>query len=379
MTPALFILIIFGLLILILIIGFIKNSEKLVSKDSDQGVGLINQYMVGRGDIALKEHIPPQEPIQYQKLADPYHSTEFLNRSCTKLDDFIINDNINSFDLRKLAELNGVQLQIQEGWHDLAIQLIKELSINGWDKKLSCIKERFAEFKFSTNGETSETIDNIIDKYEEKAKGICQTCGERGEERCADEFVACRKCYLDFRGIINFENAGFRYEETFYRWDDIKDAFFEDPYDHYKYYSRLMIEFKAHKANHHDWSENKLPIFNKTIGYGRLLNQLPRTLPGLDLNYLKNFEIAKFCDICGYKALYYDQCECCENYSYVAQFTDYGQNIVEDKHDYIKRRQFFWELDLGEMHELNQKNYTKNPNHQVLFTSDNMKKYISDD
>ncbi len=79
-----------------------------------------------------------------------YREADFINKSCTRLEDFIINEKINAFDLRKLANLNGIDLQISEGWYPLTLELIRELHENGWDKKVSCIKEKYAELRFYT-------------------------------------------------------------------------------------------------------------------------------------------------------------------------------------------------------------------------------------
>lgn len=88
---------------------------------------------------------------------------EYINKNCKNLEDFIINDQINHLDLKKLADLNNIYLDIPEVWFPLAIELVKELYDNGWNKKVSCIKEKFGRLKFYIT--YNEKLFNIIEKY----------------------------------------------------------------------------------------------------------------------------------------------------------------------------------------------------------------------
>lgn len=106
---------------------------------------------------------------------------EFVNKSTSSLDNFIINDDLNYFDLHKLAYLNGIKLQIGSGWYDLLMDLVKELDKLGWDRRVGCIKEKFGELRFYSDTEHQD----LIDAYTEKSKEVCEVCGKAGELRIA--------------------------------------------------------------------------------------------------------------------------------------------------------------------------------------------------
>ncbi len=127
---------------------------------------------------------------------DKYENAEFVNKHCTSLVDFIINDEINKYDLMKLADLNGIQLHIQPGWYPLTLELIKELGTLGWNKKVSCIKQKYATLRFYADYRDYK----LFEKYEKRSEHICETCGERGQIRYSGwDYVACRKHYLVHR------------------------------------------------------------------------------------------------------------------------------------------------------------------------------------
>ncbi len=106
---------------------------------------------------------------------------EFVNKNTSSLDNFIINDALNQFDLHKLAYLNGIKLQINTGWYDLVIELLRELDELGWDRRVDCIKEKFGELRFYSDTPHQD----LIDAYTEKSKEICEVCGKPGELRIA--------------------------------------------------------------------------------------------------------------------------------------------------------------------------------------------------
>lgn len=297
------------------------------------------------------------------------NNVEFINKGCKKLGDFIINDEINKYDLEKLAELNKVELQIKEGWYQLTIELIKELNDNGWGKSISSIKQRFDEFKFSINC-TNDKIEEIIEKYEKKAMFICEDCGEPGESRLT-EFVFCRKHYLDFRGRISVEAFGFNYNNTSYLWSEVMNANFED-LDVYGKYTRLELQFNKLIPDN-AWGDNVLRIFYSTIGYGNFLNHLSH-IPRLSSPYLKNYEITDYCEICGYLAVYNEKCECCENYIWSSP-NNFWYEKDGVKNEYISYKQILWSLG-DAAYEAQQKNYPINPNYKILFTEEELSKYL---
>lgn len=121
------------------------------------------------------------------------HNISYINKNCNNLNDFIINDTINAFDLQKLAQLNHIPLEIPAAWYPLAVQLVKDLGKNGWDKNVSCIKEKYANLRFYINGQQDEKLHQIIEHYMKQSEQVCMECGAPGEirEKNGWYYVAC--------------------------------------------------------------------------------------------------------------------------------------------------------------------------------------------
>jgi hypothetical protein len=377
--------IILGLFISFIIIYVVLNIDKFKPKDKNIHQDVIEKIhsRIAKANGASIEQFSLKNLLKgKQQNDDLYEKAHFLNKHCTNLDAFIINDEINANDLMKLAELNGIKLQISEGWYKMTIELIKELNNNGWDKKVTCIKEKYASLKFYTNHPYESTIHNIIEKYEKKSEHVCETCSNRGEIRYNSgwEYVACRKHYVENRGKIKVDNTGFNLNGDYYTWNEIIDASFED-FDHNERYKFLKIEFRRKVVKHQGWTDNRLFVSRNTIGYGNFLNHLPISFYGLNLNYLRLFENPEFCDVCGYKAVYNKNCECCENDTWKAYCKRWAseENTEERKYDHIKYNQIYWQIDEGEIYESKQNNYPKNPNYQLIFTEEELKEYEEDD
>ncbi|KAA0129533.1 hypothetical protein FY557_04325 [Chryseobacterium sp. SN22] len=320
-----------------------------------------------------------------------YREAEFINKNCTRLEDFIINEEINAFDLRKLADLNGIDLQISEGWYPLTLELIRQLHENGWDKKVSCIKEKYAELRFYTADAYGSNLHTIIEKYTEKSQSICETCGAKGETRSGSgwEYVACRKHYLENRHTISAENLGFSYKGISYRWNEVKNMHFHS-FDQFQgIYRFLIIEFHQKKSGHHGPNDDQLYVPEHSIRFGNFLQFLslqpydgPLYYSGLNRDYLNRFKHPEFCEICGYLAVYLDECECCENKtwkSYNKMIKGEDLHDREKKQEHIKLYQILWIRDEGEIYEQQQKNYPKNPEHRWLFTEEEYKAYPTED
>lgn len=307
-----------------------------------------------------------------------YREAEFINKNCSRLEDFIINEEINAFDLRKLADLNGIDLQISEGWYPLTLELIRELHENGWDKKVLCIKEKYAELRFYTSDAYGSNLHTIIEKYTEKSQSICETCGARGNTRSSFgwEYVACRKHYLEKRHSISAEPAGFNYNGIFYRWNEVKNMHFHS-FDQFQgIYQFLIIEFHQEKSGQQNSNDNRLYVPEHSGTFGNFLQFLSRQpydsplyYSGLSRDYLNHFRHPEFCEICGYQAVYLGECECCENdtwESYNKMTKGEDLHAREKKQEHLKFHQIWWIEDEGETYEQQQQNYPKNPEHRWM-------------
>ncbi|MEL1243983.1 hypothetical protein AAEO56_06895 [Flavobacterium sp. DGU11] len=333
------------------------------------------QSRIAKSNGAAIEQFSLENLSRESSQSDSYNNADFVNKNCTSREDFIVNDTINEFDLKKLADLNGIQLQIQKGWYPILIELIVELDKKGWNREVSCIKEKFASLRFYSNTEHQD----IIDKFERRSEHVCETCGKRGEIRYHSgwDYVACRKHYLENRGKITPGIDSFIHNGKTYSLDDIKDMHFEDK-DHRDNYKFLIAEFYKNKVEHPGWKDNKLYISNNIIGFGNFLSHLPGNLPGIDYEYVKKFIDAGFCEVCGYEAVYNEECECCENSTWES-YQRKWKNSREEKREHIVYNQIRWTLDEGEKYEALQKNYPKDPDYRILFTDEEFHEYNRDD
>lgn len=107
---------------------------------------------------------------------------DFINKNAKSLEDYIINPDLNEWDLHKLAQLNGIKLELAAGWYPLVIQLMQELKEKGWNKVVGSIKEKYGELRFYADIDEEE----LLDKYTELSTNICEVCGEEGTLKAAN-------------------------------------------------------------------------------------------------------------------------------------------------------------------------------------------------
>jgi hypothetical protein len=307
-----------------------------------------------------------------QVIKDKYASHEFTNKFCKSLDDFIIDDQMTVHDLQMLADLNGITLAINAGWYPLVIELVQELNRNGWNKQVRCIKTKYASLRFYSD----TGLDEILDKYEERSKTICETCGEPGivRTRSGWDHVACRREYLESRLRVSVEDDHFTVNDQMFFWKDITNVSLER-LDHLDRYHIVRINFFKTSLSGKILTDNELVIFNTAIGFGRFLQNLPTNYRSLNLKFRTyiqdHFTKVDFCEICGYEAVYYDECECCEEFSWHGMTNRLNIHCYT-KEEYIKSYQLDWIKDNGELYESQQQNYPKNPAHQIYFAEDDL-------
>lgn len=325
-------------------------------------------------EIAKPAPTPEPEP-EFDPLKMPivihskYDQVEFLNKQCTLLEDFVINDQINAYDLEKLADLNRITLQIYAGWYPLVIELIQELDKLGWDKRVSCIKEKYASLRFYTDNK----YDDLIEEYESRSRHICEICGERGENRHRGwEQTLCREHHLENTRYIHFDPNGFMINDVLYWWSDITNISTDED----QKYTCLWLKFRPGVLPRNDWNDDdQLFVHDSMRGYGELLQRLlQESIPfnyGLRNHIKIHFSQVEFCLICGYEAVYYKKCECCENLSDKG-YVSIGYKPGELDQEKIKDLQLDWFLDDGELFESQNPFYPKNPEHRILFTQEEL-------
>jgi hypothetical protein len=287
--------------------------------------------------------------------------SDYLNKDCVNLYDFTISSQLDFHDLKKLCELNNIDLQVSSGWHSILINLLIELDAAGWDRKVSCIKEKYASLKFYTDS----SFDEIIEKFEHISEHTCETCGEKGNKRynTSWDYVACRKHYLENRGFIELTDNGFDLNGKLFLWKDIVDAIFEDLYTEKN--RLLTLTFKSNTVEHQGWSDNKLYISNGTIGYGVFLGGIPPHFKNLDYLFLNEYRASSPCMICGFMSVYNHVCENCENDEWVNK-----ENNFWDKEEYIKLHQGWWIEDEGPKYSEYYKNYLKDDSYKIIYQAD---------
>lgn len=331
-----------GFLVLVVILYFIFRRINAVAGYTYQDYGPVTDPMPGA----------PTDTV-----------VDFTNKHCTRLEDFVINESINDYDLQKLAVLNGIKLQISRTWYPLVLELIRELDKQGWDRRVSCIKEKYAALHFYT----AHVYNEVIDKYTQRSETICETCGAKGKIRHHGwDYVACRKHYLQGRGLVIPLPEGFNYNGRTFLWSQVRDSNFGDK-DYAGQYRHLEVHLDPKQFPKLQPHDLEVRIYNSVIGYGTLLQQLPQGMPGLDYSWADQFRSVSYCAICGYKAVYIGCCECCENDTSCLQEPDDASRYSSLVYDQVE-----WAVDEGDYYASLQPNYPKNPDHKILFTREDI-------
>jgi hypothetical protein len=300
-------------------------------------------------------------------LAKPKEDKElipdYLNKDCNDLNDFIISPELSVHDLKKLCKLNNINLQVSSGWHSMLISLLVELDAAGWDRRVSCIKEKYASLAFYTAGK----YDEIIEKFESLSGQVCETCGEKGNQRFNTgwDYVACRKHYLENRGFIKAMDSGFELNGKLYLWKNVENTIFEDIDSETYEPLTLTLTFNTNSIAHPGWRDNKLYISKGTIGYGEFLAEIPRRFENLDYLFIDRYSNPSPCMICGFIAVYGHVCECCENQVWISKEKNYS-----DKEEYIKDLQCYWIEDEGPQYSDSYKIYLKDESYKIISNPD---------
>ena len=315
----------------------------------------------------LSEEERELKAMTKEQLEERYslHNKEFVNKNCTRLEDFIINDQINAYDISKLAELNGIETEFNGGWNHLVIAMMQELDAQGWDRKVSSMKEKWGELRFYVDNK----FYGIEEKYQQLSLKVCESCGEPGELRTDGwYYVACRKHYNEGRGRVNLTEKGFNFDGDVFEWDEIKKMYFTELPQ-----SNGVLLMYFHLKSHIQFI-GEFPVFRlREIGFGNFVRSVPPSIPGLDRDYIKrNYPDPAYCEICGYQALFNNRCECCEN--------EHISSVWKDlpREEYIRLYQMDWEIDNGDFYERQHTTYLKNPDHKILFTPEQLERHRKD-
>ena len=220
------------------------------------------------------------------------------NKHCYNLADFIINKNIDEDDLKKLAELNQIEINIEIGWNRIILDLIIELNENGWNKKVTCIKEKYGELRFYTDS----NFNDIIEKYTEKSLKTCIVCGDKGRKQYEGgyESIECNLHTFERRNKLSFFDKGFILNEKKYYWNIVNRIYTEEGY-YDKEELHLKIEFKLKPfLKYFGWVNEYILIGTRSIGFRNFLLNIPTKLSDISNEYIEKFQKIEYCKICGY-------------------------------------------------------------------------------
>lgn len=296
---------------------------------------------------------------------------EYINKHCVELEGFIIDDQFTKYDLFKLANLNSISLLIKEGWYQLTIDLVKELSKYGWDKKVSRIEERDMSLRFVIEEDESSILKKIINKYDRKSEYVCVQCGEPGIGR-SDDSVLCIFHHFENRNKIKVFKDGFSINGIQYYWKDVQTAYFRSyntdrNLNYIGNYDLLELvylnPFKIFKK------ENNLIIHHNDFGFRNFILNIPTHFKDLDYDYINRFEKVSYCEVCGYEAVSNNNCECCEDIIL-------DKSTCIDKEESIKDSQIEWAYEKGDYYAQQLGYYSKNPDHKIYFSEKELEDYI---
>ncbi|MEJ5049196.1 hypothetical protein WH221_05115 [Chryseobacterium culicis] len=282
---------------------------------------------------------------------------------------------MNTEEITLFIERNLTNFSVNStGWNDLIRSLLYEFAMAGWNREHRVFgKEKFGELRCYTYSE-DETLNNklkkIKDKYSELSVKTCEICGGEGKMRTIDSWqtTLCLNHFLEQQPIIEIDDKQNvrRNNKTVLNIKNIVKA--EVEYDLQKLwlYTKEYDDFEERK--YFSWQEPN---------YYLLLKMIPRSLFPKDrqdeISLL--FQSLNDCEICGYKAVHQRNCLRCHHESwnpcgYFIQ--DYGE-----KSNYIKECQMdiFIDEDDYEKYFKYDQSFEKSPDHQILFTSDDLREY----
>jgi len=306
--------------------------------------------------------------LEQNKMIEP--DEDYTNKNVKDYKDLIINENINHWDLKKICALNGIRLEINEGWHTLMINYLNEINKIGWNKRLGVVKAKWAELRvgliFDDKFKDSENLEYLDKKFVAASRYTCETCGKFGKIRTGGwDFVACREHYHLGQTSIDCDDQFLTTANEKHLWDDLQNVTTE--FDYYKQPSFMTLNFKNYNQDY---------LSTSIYGFGKLVSKIPdryRKLfhPIIFEKYLNS----EYCKVCGINSFYNHRCESC-GFSGYYHLSD--NNEFKYTYETIKENQMKWFKDGAELFYSNFKVYELNPNYCKLFNQEELNNYVID-
>ena len=96
----------------------------------------------------------------------------------------------------RVAKDDPYWCSIPDGWHDLVVELDKELRTVDPNYKLDQCKEKFGGLRYyvsySDSSVDADKVEDIITKYEHISEQTCDVCGNVGKVRSKNGWLAAR-------------------------------------------------------------------------------------------------------------------------------------------------------------------------------------------
>ncbi|MCP1300768.1 hypothetical protein NK356_16450 [Chryseobacterium sp. S0630] len=278
---------------------------------------------------------------------------------------------MNKEEINLFIERNLTNFSVNStGWNDLIRKLLYEFAVAGWNMEHRVFgKEKFGELRCYTYSEDetlNDKLKKIKSKYSELSVRTCEICGEEGKLRTIGSWqtTLCLNHFLEQQPVIEIDDKQNvkRNNETVLNIKNIVKA--EVEYD----FQRLWLFINKTESVYFSWQEPNYYLLLKTIPLSLFSEESQHEISVL-------FQNLQDCEVCGHKAVYRKSCLRCHNETwndsgYFVQ--DYGE-----KSNYIKECQMdiFIDEDDYEKYFKNDRSFEKSPDHQILFTSDDLIEY----
>lgn len=278
---------------------------------------------------------------------------------------------MNKEEINLFIERNLTNFSVNStGWDQLIRNLLHEFAMAGWNREHRVFgKEKFGELRCYTYSE-DEVLNNklkkIKDTYSALSVKTCEICGSEGKMRTIGSWqtTLCLSHFLEQQPIIEIDDKHNvkKSNETILNIKNIVRAEIE--------YDLQKLELYTHQEEifYFSWQEPNYYLLLKTVP----ISLFPEENQN-DISIV--FQNLQDCEICGYKAVHQRNCLRCHH----EPWNDSGYFIEDygEKSNYIKECQMdiFMDEDDYEKYFKHDRSFEKSPDHQVLFTSDDLREY----
>lgn len=278
---------------------------------------------------------------------------------------------MNKEEINLFIERNLTNFSVNStGWDELIRNLLHEFAMAGWNREHRVFgKEKFGELRCYTYSE-DEVLNNklkkIKDTYSALSVKTCEICGSEGKLRTIGSWqtTLCLSHFLEQQPIIEIDDKHNvkKSNETILNIKNIVKAEIE--------YDLQKLELYTHQEEifYFSWQEPNYYLLLKTVP----ISLFPEENQN-DISIV--FQNLQDCEICGYKAVHQRNCLRCHH----EPWNDSGYFIEDygEKSNYIKECQMdiFMDEDDYEKYFKHDRSFEKSPDHQVLFTSDDLREY----